>query len=84
MLRSREELNRSGKAPPNELSAKNRARGAKKGSDRTLSAPDDRSKDSGPKGRAVLEAAKYGHLGFEHLPGTVSSPLPVSATQWSV
>lgn len=50
MLRSREDLNRSGKAPPNQLSTKIRARGAKKGSDRPLSAPADRSKDLGPQG----------------------------------
>lgn len=72
MLRNREELNGSGKVP------QMRARGTKKGSDRTLSAPDDRSKDWGPKGRVILEAAKNIHLGFAHLPGTVSSPLFLS------
>lgn len=32
----------------------------------------------GPKRRAVLEAAEYGHLGLERFLGTVSSPLYLS------
>lgn len=32
----------------------------------------------GPKKRAVLEAAEYGHLGLERFLGTVSSPLTLS------